>query len=190
MYVTGLLMYEDLSLYLEAHKNMQQLKERREKKEAGLKNSKYSASPIRDRKSPIRTVPSARTKNEEGLFGTSGSIFGDDSGPIRQGNIGATDLGEIEENSNDSLSNSEDEKSNSKKHKKKATSPKVTNKPRTSKDEYSMSNFSMNNLAKVDSILNDNKTDNRRIKLPKLLVLVSKYPIYEDMEEFLKKIKV
>lgn len=55
---------------------------------------------------------------------------------------------------------------------------------------YFMNNFRMNNLASVDSILNDNKVDNKRIKLPKLLVLVSKYPIYEDMEEFLKRIKV
>ena len=48
----------------------------------------------------------------------------------------------------------------------------------------------MDNLSSVDSIMTENKVDNRRIKLPKLLVLVSKYPIYEDMEEFLKRMKV
>ena len=42
---------------------------------------------------------------------------------------------------------------------------------------------------KSEWIIND-KNSTQKIKLPKLLVLVSKYPIYKDMEEFLKKIKL
>lgn len=87
---------------------MQQLRERKESRGANYKHSKYSVSPRRDGKSPIRPAPKSPTPQDDALFGSSISLFGDESGPIRQGNIGGTNLVEIEENSNDSYSNSDE----------------------------------------------------------------------------------
>ena len=87
---------------------MKQLRARREEKEASYRSAKYSASPISDHNTPIRVPAKSPIPREENHF----PLFGEDAGQLNHGDNGGTNLVEIKENSDDSLTNSEDDDKN------------------------------------------------------------------------------
>ena len=117
----------------------------------------------------------------------------EDTAKPASGNIVLSNLEEIEENSEDQDNNSEEEKmpdDEKRKISKKSSSPSNSSN-RDIENSPSISIVEDVGFNKFDpSINSDKQTNSKRIKLPKLLVLVSKYPIYKDMEKFLKRIKL
>lgn len=132
-----------------------------------------------------------KSANISAFMASSNSSVPEEALKPTQGNIILSKLEEIEENSEDQDNNSEEDKFLEQEvpKSKKSSSPtessvlEVENSP-------SFSNMEDMSINKFDATINSEKPNSKRIKLPKLLVLVSKYPIYKDMEKFLKRIKL
>ena len=191
MYVSGLLMYEDLSQYQEANASMKELKHKQE-----TKNLNYSRL-----KSWLASTPKSQSKSPVGSFGSGRTVeplnFPNlplmhlmNSEGSHQSNLVWTNLIEIEENENDCMSDSEEEKDDFETEVKPTKSVNQFHKASTidQQDSKDTISFHLNTLKRSESL--ENKADCKRVKMPKVIVLISKYPIYEDMEEFLKKIKL
>ena len=119
-------------------------------------------------------------------FISSNASINEEAPKVPQGNIVLSKLEEIEENSEDQDNNSEEEKTPDNQGKAYSRGSSVSSSSNfESENSPVVTNINDVSMTKADS-MNTDKSNNNRIKLPKLLVLVSKYPIYKDMEKFLK----
>lgn len=183
-----MLVYEDLSLMEEANKEMKYLQERKEE----MRKSKTKTTAGNARGDTLSTNDNSTFKSNIATLTKPKSEaqkhYSEESEPERLRPV-ATIIEEMDENEERNI-NSEEEKAE--------PAPKISKKIKhqvnptrvrpNKKDSLTNIINDRNSLRKSESTRNDN-TMRQRIKLPKLLVLVSKYPIYKDMEEFLKKIK-
>ena len=191
MHVAGLLTYEDLSQYQDAYANMRNHKQKRE--ENDLKHRQLKSLLTYTPKAQIKSTSSTGTGSKQSLenlqFPDISLLRAEKSEGIHQNGLFGTDLLEIQENEDDFFSDSEEENADWESDQ---NSKKINLPDKAILEKQDSSNAITQHLKtlKKSESFTDNKTEGKRIKVPKILVLVSKYPIFEDMEEFLKKIKI
>lgn len=190
-YISGLLMYEDLSQIYDAHQDMNYLKQRKKEKEEEMRNKNTMVSVGRGETESTKdnTFTTTYMVNKPKMD-TLTSVAEEEMGASDHGNTLGSVLEEVQEIDHDADENSEEDKGDSDMDIKVPEKSDSTPMGLTAQKQDSLDHIKMyrHSLRKSESTKHDSVT-RKRIKLPKVLVLVSKYPIYKDMEEFLRKIK-
>ena len=205
-YIVGLLVYEDLSSVSQADQEMNYFKEQkaeedriREKKTLvslgregteSTKDATFTTNKLGVQKNNRVTLSSV--SEEDQLFSSRGNTITSKAEDMPPGlgdkNIEEEDQKRVLMENLANVSSDDDSES----HRDTLNFAKINSEPpdawalgQDPLEEFKI----MNSNFKKSETIAKNKVPNDKIKLPKLLVLVSKYPIYKDMERFLKKIK-
>lgn len=211
-YITGLLIYEDLSLVYDAHQEMKDVKQHKSEKEqkelnkgatatldprAGTESTKdntFTSTYMMQNKNKRDTLSSVA--EEEGVSEREMTITSALEG-IKEDYSDEND-NDNEEQNQDFIENENDDEDDHNSEEEQPPNSALMQmdksdstpyfKPDKRKDSLENIKIYRHSLKKSESTKNEN-INKKRIKMPKLLVLVSKYPIYKDMEKFLRKIK-
>lgn len=170
--------------YLKFQKKEKQEKEHFKSKYTIVSNNREGTESTKDNTFSSAYMLHGKTKRE-----SLSSVAEEETSS--RGNTITSKLEQINENKSDSnslKSDSEEEKDSSNTHSLKIT--KSTSIPSSKNDDETLKDIKAyrNSLKKTESNPVE-KVPRKRVKFPKLLVLISKYPIYREMGEFLRKIK-
>jgi hypothetical protein len=202
-YITGLLTYEDLSLVYDAHQDMMVYK--RQKKEAHEEEAKTKQTLVSLREgtetTKDNTFTSAAMKQDKVKRDTLSSVAEEEMASSSRENTITSQIEKMNAPINITLSedsDSEEEEGHNSEEDRKIDAMNVLTPSKSEslpkgvhpkkKDSLTHIKAYRKSLKKSEST-QDEKVPRKKIKLPKLIVLVSKYPIYKDMTEFLRKIK-
>ena len=206
-YITGLLIYEDLSLAYEAHQEMDYYK--KEKFENGKQNLGKRTLDSNGREGTSTTKDDTFTSvnfgqpkfNRVTLSSVSeeDQIYSSRGNTITSKNHSKRGISSIEKSSgleeekeglinfSEQIFLSENEAIKNSSNLSNASSTPFDSEPMES--NLSEERNTLNSNVKRSETIGKKKVPRNKIKLPKLIVLVSKYPIYKDMEKFLKKLE-